>query len=175
MEVYKRALEHAGVFNLPKGYWHYASFTNGVKIPKSVRELFRSSVDQYEYFEDPFDADGKSFFAWLQRERADLLSGSVVAGMKPYSFLACTGKGWTLNGVGVGRRRGPSSVSNTVFMRLSVWASKQRHSWTSGGKGDARRYSAGDARFVRSTVLSGDRAGSRPDVLQRGCPAQIRG
>jgi hypothetical protein len=85
MEVwkwYKRALEHTGVSNVPKGYWHYGNFSNGVKIPKSVRELFRYSVSLYEYFEDPFRADGDSFFRWLERERADLLSNSIVGGFE---------------------------------------------------------------------------------------------
>ena len=60
----------------PKGYWHYANFDNGVKIPKPARVLFRERVDLFEYFANPFATSGDSFFGWLQREKPAFLSAT---------------------------------------------------------------------------------------------------
>jgi len=77
MEVwnwYKRTLAKNTIPKIPKGYWHYGSFQNGEPIPKGVRVFFRRRADLMNYFEDPFDVSGDSFFKWLEREEPSLLA-----------------------------------------------------------------------------------------------------
>ncbi len=70
---YKRTLLHADLPGIPKNYWVYGKFDNGVSIPKPVRVLFRERQDLADYFTDPFVTEGNSFYNWLNRERPDLL------------------------------------------------------------------------------------------------------
>jgi hypothetical protein len=77
---YKRTLEWNAQSGVPKGYWHYARFSNGVSIPKVARELFRSREDLYEHFEDPFIVEGDSFFSWLRNERPSMISTNLIGG-----------------------------------------------------------------------------------------------
>jgi lipopolysaccharide biosynthesis glycosyltransferase len=72
---YKRSLADLS-HDIPKVYWHYANFDNGVKIPKPARVLFRERIDLFEYFTNPFATSGDSFFNWLQREKPTLLSAA---------------------------------------------------------------------------------------------------
>lgn len=51
---------------VPKGWWHYGTFDNGVAIPKHVRELYRDRQDLRKAFSDPFRTGGGSFFEWLK-------------------------------------------------------------------------------------------------------------
>lgn len=58
--------------SIPKGWWYYGTFDNGVKISKSVRELYRDRPDLTETFPNPLHTEGNSFYAWLKAE-TDLL------------------------------------------------------------------------------------------------------
>ena len=60
--------------DVPKGYWHYANFDNGVKIPKPARLLFRERADLFEYFDNPFSTSGDSYFEWLRRKEPSILA-----------------------------------------------------------------------------------------------------
>lgn len=53
--------------HIPKGWWHYGTFDNGVSIEKPVRELFRSREDLRKRFHQPFKTGPGSFFEWLNR------------------------------------------------------------------------------------------------------------
>jgi len=72
---YRRSLQ-ALIFDIPKGYWHYGNFDNGKKIPKAARVLFRERTDLFEYFANPFVTGGDSYFAWLGREKPEVLAAS---------------------------------------------------------------------------------------------------
>ncbi len=72
---YRRSLQ-ALIFDIPKGYWHYGNFDNGKKIPKAARVLFRQLTDLFEYFANPFATGGDSYFAWLGREKPEVLAAS---------------------------------------------------------------------------------------------------
>jgi hypothetical protein len=76
MEVwnwYKRVLARNTIPKLPKGYWRYGMFDNGVAISKNVRVFYRRRADLMFFFDNPFVTDGNSFFTWLQRENPSLL------------------------------------------------------------------------------------------------------
>ncbi len=70
---YKRALKANNIDGIPPGYWHYGEFSNGVKIPRAARLLFRVREDLRQHFEDPFEADGNSLYNWIVREQPNLL------------------------------------------------------------------------------------------------------
>jgi hypothetical protein len=70
---YKRMLLARNCPEIPKGYWHYDTFDNGVKISKAVRVFFRGRSDLVDAFDDPFCASEASFFDWLGREEPALL------------------------------------------------------------------------------------------------------
>ena len=72
---YRRSLQSL-IFDIPKGYWHYGNFDNGKKIPKAARVLFRERTDLFEYFANPFATGGDSYFAWLGREKPEVLAAS---------------------------------------------------------------------------------------------------
>jgi hypothetical protein len=57
---------------IPKGYWAYGRFANGVEITKSDRLLYRSSQELERSFRDPFATGPGSFFERLSREGAVL-------------------------------------------------------------------------------------------------------
>ena len=65
---YKRQLRTTAVPGIPNRYWLYAAFSNGEAIPKSAREFYRGREDLMTYFDDPFQVDGNSLYAWLLRE-----------------------------------------------------------------------------------------------------------
>lgn len=50
---------------IPKGWWHYGTFDNGVRIEKRLRELYRVRTDLRDAFPDPFKAEGYSLFEWF--------------------------------------------------------------------------------------------------------------
>jgi len=80
---YKRTLQKIAVPGVPKGYWHYSKFSNGVTISKRVRELYRSRKDLYNYFDDPFSVEGDCFWEWLKNEQPELLTSVEVGGFQP--------------------------------------------------------------------------------------------
>lgn len=63
---YQRSVEAAVDPRLPKGWWHYGTFDNGVKIPKPVRELYRDRMDLRAAFPDPYVTGEGKFFGWLR-------------------------------------------------------------------------------------------------------------
>lgn len=65
--------------DIPKGYWHYGTFDNGKKIPKSVRELYRDRSDLKRAFLSPYVTGPRSFYEWVKSE-TDLLVNSVERG-----------------------------------------------------------------------------------------------
>jgi hypothetical protein len=70
---YKRRLLQNAVTGIPDGWWYYGCFDNGTPIPAAARLLYRSRPELVEYFRDPFDTAGDSFYAWLDREMPELL------------------------------------------------------------------------------------------------------
>jgi hypothetical protein len=70
---YKRTLAANSIAEIPKGYWHYGTFSNGTAIPKDARVFFRRRADLMKFFEDPFSVEGNSYFEWIGREEPSLL------------------------------------------------------------------------------------------------------
>lgn len=64
---YRQEVERATESGIPKGWWHYGRFDNGVEIEKHVRELFRDRNDLRAAFDDPFKTGQGSFLEWLRR------------------------------------------------------------------------------------------------------------
>jgi hypothetical protein len=62
---YRHQVIDASTPDIPKGWWHYGSFDNGEKIPKPVRELYRSRKDLRAAFPRPQMTEGNSLYAWL--------------------------------------------------------------------------------------------------------------
>lgn len=50
--------------DIPKGWWHYAKFDNGVDISKDVRVLYRSRDDLRDAFDAPYEVEN-GFYSWL--------------------------------------------------------------------------------------------------------------
>ena len=74
---YKRALKANAVSGIPPRYWSYAAFSNGEPIPRAAREFYRTRPDLMAYFDDPFEAEGNSLYAWLQREAPGMLAAAA--------------------------------------------------------------------------------------------------
>ncbi|TCL87255.1 hypothetical protein C8J38_1342 [Rhizobium sp. PP-WC-2G-219] len=53
---------------VPKGWWKYNCFEDGIKIPKIIRELYRSRRDLQDAFSNPFLTGTGSFYEWLLAE-----------------------------------------------------------------------------------------------------------
>lgn len=70
---YNQQIAAATSPEIPKGWWHYGSFDNGLTIPKSVRVLYRERIDLRNAFPAPLKTKGHSFYNWL-RDHTDLLS-----------------------------------------------------------------------------------------------------
>lgn len=63
---YKRMVDRMAVSEISSGWWHYALFSNGVRIPRVARLLYRERAELREQYTDPFDASsGNSYFSWL--------------------------------------------------------------------------------------------------------------
>lgn len=65
---YRHAVAEVTTDKIPKGWWLYGSFDNGMKIPKDVRELYRGRKDLREAFPEPFVTGEASFYEWLLGE-----------------------------------------------------------------------------------------------------------
>ncbi len=61
---------------MPDGYWHYATFSNGVAIPREARLLYRDSP-RLRAGDDPFDAEGP-LYAWLSQAHAEMLTPPAI-------------------------------------------------------------------------------------------------
>lgn len=70
---YKRTLSEISLPAIPKGYWHYGNFENGVPISKMARILFRHRSDLRAHFRNPF---GYQFFDWLAAEEPDIIGAN---------------------------------------------------------------------------------------------------
>jgi hypothetical protein len=79
---YKRALSKIMVEGIPKGYWGYGTFSNGIKIPKGVRLYYRRNPELMSRFRDPFTTDSNSFYYWLQHDYPELLLDKVRTGFE---------------------------------------------------------------------------------------------
>jgi hypothetical protein len=51
--------------SIPRDWWKYGSFSNGHKIRRSDRTLYRTRQDLRTAFRNPFKADEQSYYAWL--------------------------------------------------------------------------------------------------------------
>lgn len=69
---YRRQVARRQPDAVPDGYWHYATFSNGVAVPREARLLYRENPD-LRAGDDPFDANGP-FYAWLSQARAEMLT-----------------------------------------------------------------------------------------------------
>jgi hypothetical protein len=65
---YREKVKNATDPRVPAGWWHYGTFDNGVRIPKPVRELYRTRDDLQLAFLDPYCvSDG--FYKWLKVQK----------------------------------------------------------------------------------------------------------
>jgi hypothetical protein len=63
---YKRMVDQNSVGTVPTSWWQYGQFSNGVKIPRVARLLYRDREDLRAEYADPFDASERaSYFNWL--------------------------------------------------------------------------------------------------------------
>lgn len=54
--AYKRWIEMNTDIRIPKGYWYYSVFKDGVPIPKTLREVYRTKSDLNFLFPAPFES-----------------------------------------------------------------------------------------------------------------------
>ncbi len=78
---YRHAVERHSSDKIPKGWWYYGTFDNGVKIPKAARELFRDRKDLRAAFPAPRGSGEDSYYAWLTTQ-TDLLKGDDSRGFQ---------------------------------------------------------------------------------------------
>lgn len=67
---------------IPKGWWFYGCFTDGEKIPKLARELYRTRADLRDHFPHPLLSGQGSFQEWLH-SNSHLMSNASVQGFVP--------------------------------------------------------------------------------------------
>lgn len=65
---YRQKIKDCTDPDIPDRWWHYGQFSDGTKIPKSVRELYRNRIDLQNAFPEPFVSETGSFQAWLAGE-----------------------------------------------------------------------------------------------------------
>jgi hypothetical protein len=78
---YRRQVVSTSDPSIPKGWWYYGIFDNGVKIPKSVRELYREREDLRQAFPMPLNTAGNSFYMWVESQ-TELLSNVEKRGFE---------------------------------------------------------------------------------------------
>lgn len=78
---YRNAVEAASTSDIPKGWWYYGTFSNGEKIPKPVREMYRERGDLRAAFPNPRKAGKRSFYTWLV-ENTDMISNPQHRGFE---------------------------------------------------------------------------------------------
>lgn len=79
---YKQQVDANSDNNIPRGWWVYGKFSNDVVISKSIRELYRNSLDLREQFPKPRMVGVGSFYEWLGKE-TDLLVTLDTRGFQP--------------------------------------------------------------------------------------------
>lgn len=62
---YRNSVAAATTDGIPKGWWHYGQFDNGVKVPKNVRELYRARADLRNAFANPFQTGKGTLHDWI--------------------------------------------------------------------------------------------------------------
>ncbi len=65
---YKRQVTAGAMPDIPKSYWHYGAFSNGVSISRAARAAYRSRFEASSPWADPFDVSGESCYEWLRAE-----------------------------------------------------------------------------------------------------------
>ena len=78
---YRRQVTAATEAGIPKGWWYYGVFDNGVQIPKAVRELYRDRQDLRAAFKSPRNVEN-GFFDWLRHE-SNLMDDGLDKGFHP--------------------------------------------------------------------------------------------
>lgn len=61
---YRSAVRARTLNEIPPRWWHFATFDNGIEIPKSVRVLFRERQDLRSAFRHPLKVEN-GFYGWL--------------------------------------------------------------------------------------------------------------
>jgi hypothetical protein len=80
---YQQQVLAASSESILKGYWYYGTFDNGINIPKSVRELYRSRSDLQRSFPKPFTTEGYSFYKWLDENGELMQQTTNIKGFMP--------------------------------------------------------------------------------------------
>lgn len=65
---YRERVRQEAVNFLPEGYWAFSQYSNGKKIMRSHRLLYRNRADLQQAFPDPFFAEKNSYYSWLEGE-----------------------------------------------------------------------------------------------------------
>jgi hypothetical protein len=78
---YEREVVRSTNPKIPKGWWLYGRFENGVTIPKSARELYRHREDLKKAFPEPRSVGKNSFYSWLVAN-SDLISNATEHGFQ---------------------------------------------------------------------------------------------
>jgi hypothetical protein len=59
---YKRTVDELAEPRIPPGWWYYGKFSNGKKITKEMRRLYRNRLDLIKAFPDPFATSDDSYY-----------------------------------------------------------------------------------------------------------------
>jgi len=65
---------------IPKKYWYYGNFDNGVEIPRTARKLYRDRSDLKNHFKNPFHV-GDGYYGWLESETQILVKEESASGV----------------------------------------------------------------------------------------------
>jgi hypothetical protein len=76
---YRNQVKQMSDTGIAKGWWYYGTFDNGVKISKSMRELYRDRNDLRQAFPAPLHTAGNSLYTWINAH-TDLLEKSEKRG-----------------------------------------------------------------------------------------------
>jgi hypothetical protein len=74
---YGRRLAAHAEPDIPDGYWHFSTFSDGTPIPRAARLLARARPEVMARFEDPFAVEGESFFRWLFANAPEILNSAA--------------------------------------------------------------------------------------------------
>ncbi len=80
---YKQQVLNESSEMIPKGWWYYGRFDNGVIIPKQVRELYRYRDDLRTTFPNPYLTGEGSFYRWLHSEGELMQETTPLKGFMP--------------------------------------------------------------------------------------------
>ncbi|WP_416409237.1 hypothetical protein [Agrobacterium rosae] len=79
---YRMQVEELTVPSIPKRWWYYGRFENGLPISKSIKVFYRNRYDLKSKFPQPFEVGDDSFFNWLESE-TDLIETGADFGFTP--------------------------------------------------------------------------------------------